>query len=135
MRFLYYPKHLYPEDEGDVETFIRKDLKKRLDLRSLVDDFRQKVQGATSLQPFYDDETIKYLAKDGIFEMRIPKTKSGGVVRIYFCHHPKIENVLVLLDAELKHDRTPQKTDRAKDRMKIFLNDLKKGGKNEQPSK
>lgn len=119
MKLMFYPKPLDSKEEGLVQEFIRKDLKKRYDLRLLVDVFFEKVRKSNSLDPFYADETIEPLKK-GIEEMRIPKTRKGGVVRIYFCKHPQTPDLLVLLDAELKKDTQPSKIDRAIERLYNF---------------
>lgn len=126
MKFSFYPKHLHPEEEGDVETFIRKELQKRPDLRLLVNKFLDRIRKTESFEPFYQDETIEYLAGDEIYEMRIPKTRSGGVVRIYFVMHPQVDGLLVLLDAEIKHGKPGKRKGRAKERKKTFLSDLQR---------
>ncbi len=132
MDCIFYPQHLNPNEEGSVKEFIRKDLKKYNDLRLLVQKFLDRVYASGSLQPFFNDETISPLSYCGIFEMKIPKTRKGGVVRIYFCYHCKIDKLLVLLDAELKHEKVPGKIDRAIERMKIFVSDVKVEKNNEK---
>jgi hypothetical protein len=122
MKLMFYPEQLDSKKEGLVQEFIRKVLKKHNDLRLRVEKFFEKVRESKSLDPFYKDDTIAPLR--GILEMRIPKTRSGGVVRIYFCKHPKIMDLLVLLDAELKKDTEPSKVDRALERLSIFQENL-----------
>jgi len=123
MRLQFYPEPPDSTEEGAIQSFIRKDLKKRPDLRLLVEDFFDKVRNAQSLDPFFRNQTIaplKYINGD-LYEMRIPQKRGGGVVRIYFIKHPGDDGLLVLLDGELKKDTAPGKTGRAEKRMKDYL--------------
>jgi hypothetical protein len=55
---------------------------------------------------------------DGLYEMRIPKSKRGGVVRIYFCYSESNRQELILLDSELKHETAPSKLKIARKRLR-----------------
>ena len=104
MKLELYPRHLLPDSEGDVTTFIRKGLSKRKDLRLKVETFLDHIKNTNSLDFFERSEQISNLS-GGLYEMRIPKQDRKGVVRIYFCYHPGTENALILLCAELKHKK------------------------------
>ena len=54
--------------------------------------------------------------------MRIPPTRKGGVFRIYFCYskEPNEKDTLILLAAELKHEKEPQKLNTARSNLKNY---------------
>jgi len=110
----YYP---IEGDEGRIEKFIRKDLEKRKDLKKLVEIFLDKLRISVSLQVFIDTEQISFLEiipmnkgkeKTRLGELRIPKTKNGGVVRIYFIVNKFNSSRILLLDGETKHRKGPK---------------------------
>lgn len=107
----YYP---IEGDEGRIEKFIRKDLEKRKDLKKLVEIFLDKLRISVSLQVYIDTEQISFLEiipmnkgkeKTRLGELRIPKTKNGGVVRIYFIVNKFNSSRILLLDGETNTER------------------------------
>jgi hypothetical protein len=120
MRFDWYPENLDPPAEAAVKRFITKDLKKQAELLMRVKEFLKKVQDADDLQPFFSAGTMGALSS-GLFEMRIPPRRNGGVVRIYFCRNPKDKGCLVLLDAEFKNETAGARIDVARDRLSKFM--------------
>lgn len=106
MRFSWYPQFLDPDAQAKVQKFIQKDLKKHPDLVIRVREFLISVEKVENLDSYYKSEEMAKL--DGVLhEMRIPPVRHGGVVRIYFCVNPEDSRELMLLDAELKHEREP----------------------------
>lgn len=110
----YYPLE---KKEGRIEKFIRKELEKRKDLKKLVETFLDKLQFTVSLQAFIDTEQISFLEiistnegkeKTRLGELRIPKTRTGGVVRIYFIVKKNDSSHILLLDGEIKHKKQPK---------------------------
>ena len=102
---MYYPSCTENETEkGPIENFLSTLQKKRSDLWSLVDETLRKVGEAENLDALIKSKYVGRLKrqKEPIFEFRIPPTKKGGVVRIYFCYKKKERNCIILLDAELK---------------------------------
>ena len=120
LKYLCYPDFEEHEEveTGFLERFLRRDLKKYPALKTKVLLFLKKVEEADSLRPFLVAETISYLYGDGYYEMRIPPTQRGGVVRIYFIRVKDNNDTLLLIDAELKKGKASKIKDRIKDRMK-----------------
>ena len=65
--------------------------------------------------------------KTGLYEMRIPPEAHGGVFRIYFCFSETEEKTLILLSAELKHEKEAARSDAAYAKMKLYKDLVKKG--------
>lgn len=119
MRVLWYPDGAEVGESSPVWNTLKRDLKKRQDLMLKVETFLRRVRGLTDLEPLLKSEEIWALG-DGLWEMRIPKTASGGVVRIYFCKDQAKPANLILLDAELKHKKAPARRDTAHKRMNEY---------------
>lgn len=121
MKFEWFPEELDSQATATVKKFLSKGLKKHSDLRAKVKAFMQKVEETEDLQKFFDAETIAPLHgnKKGLYEMRIPPERRGGVVRIYFCFSVDSRDTLVLLDAELKK-KTDGDYDKAVQNMKVY---------------
>ena len=138
MKLLFYPD---PEEYsqnislekpvGAVRKEIIKLVPKHKDLYLLVKDYLNKLVGITDLSLEYQREILFDLGC-GLHEMRIPKIRRGGVFRIYFCYAVSNLGVLILLDAELKHDTKPKKTSSARDKLEDYKKWIGKGGQNEQ---
>ena len=64
---------------------------------------------------------------EGLYEMRIPPEAQGGVFRIYFCISETEEKKLILLSAELKHEKNPARIEAAYDKMRFYKKLVKKG--------
>ena len=127
MNYCTYPDYDVGEPGSLIKRLIKKDLKRRYDLALGVENFLKKVEKAETLTPFEDSDEIIYLANDCYFEMRIPKTRTGGVVRIYFIKHPNDSKLLVLLDGELKKGKELKIKDRVKKRKFNFLQKVARG--------
>jgi hypothetical protein len=122
LKYIHYPDYEEESELGFLRNFLRKDLKRHNNLRLAVINFLTEVEEAESLDPFYATEEIRYLSHDGFFEMRIPPQQRGGVVRIYFIKSKTDTNTLVLLDAELKKDKSSNIKDRVKSRKRDYIN-------------
>jgi putative component of toxin-antitoxin plasmid stabilization module len=120
LRLEYYPEDAEPNCEGYVKEFLRKDLKKRRDLRSRVESFFAKLETMKDLGPLFRSGQLASLG-DGLYEMRIPPVAHGGVVRIYYCECPNDSLRMMLLDAELKHEKAASRHDAARKRMVRYL--------------
>ena len=120
LKFSWYPHFLDPDATAKVQKFIQKDLKKYPALLLRVHDFLSAVEKVENLDSYYKSEEMAKL--DGaLHEMRIPPKRRGGVVRIYFCVNPEDSREIMLLDAELKHETKPGRTDTANCRLKEYL--------------
>jgi len=126
MRFSWYPQFLDPDATAKVQKFIQKDLKKYPDLLSRVRTFLVSVEKVENLDSYYKSGEMAKL-EGALHEMRIPPTRRGGVVRIYFCVNPEDSREIMLLDAELKHEKEPGRTDTANRRLKEYLAYLARG--------
>ena len=125
MKLIWYPDFLESFEGASVQAFISKELAKYPDLRLRVETFLKKLQALQDPQPLFNSEQLAPLGA-GLFEMRVPKRRRGGVVRIYYCVGKDDLKTWVLLDAELKHETAPGRTETALKRMAIYL-DSKKG--------
>lgn len=90
----------------------------------LVEDFLKKLTPLKDLAELQKSKEIVPL-REGLWEMRIPKTRIGGVVRIYFCFKPADPESLVLLGAELKHDKSGIGVPIAQQRRTKYIETLK----------
>ena len=113
MRVEYYSEDKNKEDTR-FKKFLKKDLQKRKDLKILVESFIVKVTDSKTLDPFLATEEISSLelirTREGkeetrLHEMRIPKARKGGVVRIYFIQSKYNSSCILLLDGEVKHGK------------------------------
>ncbi len=121
MDFKWYPEPLTEDETPSVKEFIQKVLntKKKRRYFLLVNEFLKKLSECDSIDPYVKCQMILPLKK-GLYEMRIPKTRKEGVVRIYFQFHPYLKTTLVLLDAEFKKEKEPSRLDCALGRMKQY---------------
>lgn len=119
MKLIWYPAFLESDEGASVKAFIRKDLAKHQDLRLRVEAFLAQLKDLQDPQPLFNTEQLAPV-RDGLFEMRIPKRRRGGVVRIYYCFDNDDRKTWVLLDAELKHETAPARTDTALQRMALY---------------
>lgn len=138
MQFVFYPDSIEHEAVFPLSRIpngvIAKELeglsKKQQELFSLVEDFLEKLEKVKDLSSYYETKRFENLG-EGLYEMRIPKQRRGGVFRIYFCYQNLDGNsdVLVLLDAEVKHKRKPQRMDIARDKLNEYKDLIKQGEK------
>lgn len=124
MKLIWYPSCLESDEDASVKAFIHKDLAKFPELRLRTQTFLDKLKIVQDLQTLFNSEQLAPLS-DGLFEMRIPKRRRGGVVRIYYCVGGNDSNILVLLDAELKHETAPSRTETAYRRMATYIKSTK----------
>lgn len=105
MRIVTFPalRPLYG-GEGPVQKFLSSLKRKRADLWTLVDQQMRTARNLENLRAFELAEIVGRLGevKAPLYEFRIPKTRRGGVVRIYFCYRTEEPGCIILLDAELK---------------------------------
>jgi len=113
----WYPAAGEDANESPVWKRLKKDLSKHKELMLLVETFLDTVRRNGSLDLMLKSEQIGQLG-DGLYEMRIPKSKRGGVVRIYFCYSESNRQELILLDSELKHETAPSKLKIARKRLR-----------------
>lgn len=125
MILLWYPHWTEDGSQSSVQAKLRKDLKKRPELMLRVETFLARLKQLKSLVPLEQTEDIAPLG-GGLLEMRIPKTLRGGVVRIYFCYAAGDEQTIILLEAELKNERAPNKVDVARKRMRFYQEHTKR---------
>jgi len=133
MHYVFFPdteEHsqttAYDKETGPVGKELSALAKKRQDLFLDVYTFLEKIAKITDLTPYYKSEQMKALGSD-LHEMRIPKTRSGGVFRIYFCYSRSKEAYLILLEAELKHKKAEKKIPQARTNLKKYKELFQKG--------
>ena len=129
MKLIWYPSYLENDTESSVKVFIRKDLAKYHDLRLRVESFLKKMEVLQDLQPLFSSEQLAPV-RNGLYEMRIPPQRRGGVVRIYYCTGLVEKSTLVLLDAEFKKETAPGRTETALKRMATY-HESSKGREND----
>ncbi len=102
----YYPGKP-EEDPVDASTrkWIEKLKRKKPDLYSIAMKVLKKMEESDSLQPFIDQGIVAQLSNP-LWEIKIPKKKAGGVVRLYFCKVPHREGYIHILEHEIKNGRT-----------------------------
>lgn len=122
------------DEDGDVGKEIKGLSKYRQDLYLLVKSFLKALKKVTDITPYLQSEQISKITQkyDGLYEMRIPKQRKGGVFRIYFCFSKTNRQKLILLCAELKHDTKPMKLDNALIKLKQYREDENKEVHNEE---
>lgn len=122
------------DEDGDVGKEIKKLSKHTRDLYSRVRRFLKTLKKMTDIKPYLQSEQISKITQkyDGLYEMRIPKQRKGGVFRIYFCFSKTNRQKLILLCAELKHDTKPMKLDNALIKLKQYREDENKEVHNEE---
>lgn len=135
MLFIFYPDTdkgfagIPPDSKvrGIVAKEIEKLARSQKDLYMRVQDFLRKLLEAEDVQPFFDSGFLAGL-QGGLYEMRIPPQRKGGVFRIYFCYNElkASERTLVLLDAELKHRKEARKIGSAREKLEQYRGFLKR---------
>jgi hypothetical protein len=105
MNVVFYPDLKGREGlEGPVRGFLKWLQRKHPDIWTLWNktlEVAKKPGGLDLLQRQDRVGTLKYQSYP-ILEFRVPKKRSGGVARIYFCHDPNERERIVLLEAEWK---------------------------------
>lgn len=125
MNILWYPDFKKKRAALGIKNFISKDLVKHKDLPLLVELFFMKLEAMKDPGDLFISGQLAFL-REGLCEMRIPKQRRGGVVRIYFCFSRVEKATIVILDAELKHEKSPSRMETALVRMTKY-NRFQKG--------
>lgn len=138
MQFVFYPDSIEYEmvfplskiPNGIIPKELNKLSRKQQKLFLLVKVFLEKLEKINDLSFYHETNRFECLG-DGLYEMRIPKQRQGGVFRIYFCYQNLDVNsdVLVLLDAEVKHKTKPQRMDVARRKLTEYKDLIKQGEK------
>lgn len=118
-----------PENQvGEVGKEIKK-LKRYPRLYLPVKTFLKKLKQTEDISPFLRSKHMKKLSGNntGLYEIRIPPEAQGGVFRIYFCFSETEEKTLILLSAELKHEKEPARIEAAYNKMKLYKELVKEG--------
>jgi putative component of toxin-antitoxin plasmid stabilization module len=125
LNVLWHRDYTDHQDDSAVWRTLKSALKKHPDVLLRVEVFLKKVQELESLDAHEKSGEIAPLG-ESLHEMRIPKTRKGGVARVYFAYANE-PNTIVILDAEFKHERHPIKTESARRRLKAYrAQELKK---------
>ncbi|MEI6389316.1 MAG: hypothetical protein WCQ50_22135 [Spirochaetota bacterium] len=119
MKLLWYPDYGDTRDASSVYRNLAKDLAREKILLVQVEAFLERVESLADLGQMAQSEQVAPLG-NGLHEMRIPKVRTGGVVRIYFCHAIADHQTLVLLEAEFKHTKAAQKRPSAERRLSEY---------------
>ncbi len=122
------------DEVGDVGKEIKDLYRHRSDLYLRVKSFLKTLKKVTDIKPYLQSEQISKITQkyDGLYEMRIPKQRKGGVFRIYFCFSKTNRQKLILLCAELKQKTKPMKLDNALIKLKQYREDENKEVHNEE---
>lgn len=133
MFFVFYPEvteifQEFPLDSqprGTVAKEIKRLSRIQRDLYLRVRDFLKNLEVIEDVQSYFDLGYF-YNLRDGLYEMRIPPERKGGVFRIYFCYEDLSvdSKTLILLDAELKHETAAKRLDVAKNKLKQYKEHL-----------
>lgn len=136
MFFVFYPEvteifQEFPLDSqprGTVAKEIKRLSRIQRDLYLRVTDFLKNLEVIEDVQSYFDLGYF-YNLRDGLYEMRIPPERKGGVFRIYFCYEDLSvdSKTLILLDAELKHETAAKRLDAAKGKLKQYKGTIKLG--------
>ena len=136
MFFVFYPEvteifqefPLGSQPRGTVAKEIKRLSRIQRDLYLRVRDFLKNLEVIEDVQSYFDLGYF-YNLRDGLYEMRIPPERKGGVFRIYFCYEDLSvdSKTLILLDAELKHETAAKRLDAAKDKLKQYKGTIKLG--------
>lgn len=126
MKITFYPDYEDIKEITSIDSLVSgsigrlfKDLKKEKPpkLWIMVRNTMEKVTSVSNLDMFKSNEWVKHI--DGkIWEFRIPPTKQGGVIRLYFGY--KAEDHIIILSGErkTKKEADQNKIDDAKKRYK-----------------
>lgn len=94
---------------GPIARFMKDLIKKRPDLATLVKSTLDEVNKSITLDLFFRQEIAAKVdhCSEPIYEFRIPKTRKGGVVRLYFGYQNNNNSIIHILAAELKNTKSP----------------------------
>lgn len=107
MNVIFYP-NLQEMDNvtGKIDKLFKFLRSKRPDLWRMVLTIIEKVNKYSNLDILERQEIVgKLRNKPHIYEFRIPPTKSGGVIRLYFGYKKNDKNTIVILTGEFKKKR------------------------------
>ncbi len=96
-------------NKGSVVRFLEKLRNERPDLWTQVSVTLNKVMESSNLGIFERQGRVEKLKRTSvpIYEFKIPPTRKGGVVRLYFAFKKNDLNTIHILSAELKHKKEP----------------------------
>lgn len=111
MKVLAYPDNETDNSHGPIGRFLKDLQKNHVQLWSTVNSLLDKVKRKSNLDEYFATEWVKRLpkTKEKLFEFRIPPTRRGGVVRIYFGFKKDDPSTVILLSAELKKGKKANK--------------------------
>ena len=97
----------FDEIEGQFKKLFNDLKKKHPKLFALVRTTIEKVKKSQNLSDLERQRWVSRLSEASlpIYEFRIPPTKKGGVVRLYFGYKKSDKNTIVILTGELKHKK------------------------------
>ena len=106
MKIIYYRDSTnYENATSSIKKFFSKLQKKRPDLWTMTMNTLKKIETESNyIKILEGNEGVSRLryTKEPIFELRIPPTKGGGVVRLYFGYKKNNNNIIYIFSAELK---------------------------------
>jgi hypothetical protein len=109
MKVTYYRDQTdFEEGDGPILRFIRDLQSAKPHLFALVRETMMDVAKIDNLEKYKKTKWVKKIPKQSkpIFEFRIPPTKSGGVVRLYFGYKKRLKSEICILSCELKRGKT-----------------------------
>jgi hypothetical protein len=130
MEISLYPDNSFDENKsnlcenesGSFNKFFKNLKKEYPALFALTRNTLKDVKKADDLSLWENNKRAGRLkwVKEPIWEFRIPPTRSGGVVRLYFGYDKHNKRKIHILQAEVKHDTeaNPEKVKSAIDRFK-----------------
>jgi hypothetical protein len=120
MKVLFWPHwRQVEENAGNLKEFLKKlKIERRYpDLFALAKATIQEAERPEGLEALIETKRALMLRHQiGIWEFRIPPTRRGGVLRIYFCKPRGRPDRIVCLEAEVKKDAesSPTKVESAR---------------------
>lgn len=105
MYIIYYPNNtVIANNAGPVCKFLKDLARKKPSLWNLVDARIKEIKKEINLKHLENQKIVEKLngLAVPIHELRVPKQRRGGVVRIYFGYKTNDNNTIVFLAGELK---------------------------------
>ena len=132
-KVIFYPESELESEETNhdpvgkkLKKIRRRHKKKHDSFVNVVKAIRNQETGLDSYEDYCKREIIKPLPcccsnqkSTPLWEFRVPKRSTTGVIRAYFCHSKKVEYKLIILDVEYK-TITASKTNTACERREDY---------------